>query len=82
MHLHHPTTFSFLSFHHHHHLLPMNHDADDDFQQKSAGFVDWLRHIPNASISDKIALTDLRARGAGRGVGVYYLDGAPLVQTT
>lgn len=44
---------------------------DDDFEQKSVSFVEWLRRIPNATVSDKIALADLRGRGAGRGVGVY-----------
>ncbi|SLM39026.1 SET domain [Lasallia pustulata] len=40
----------------------------DDYQQKSLAFVHWLQRNESATISPKIEIADLRARGAGRGI--------------
>ena len=42
-----------------------------DFEADSAEFLRWLQGRGGASISDKIALVDLRAIGGGRGVGIF-----------
>ena len=47
-------------------------DSEDDdypFDWRSADLVMWLKQQPGATVSSKIQLTDLRSRGAGRGVG-------------
>ncbi|KAI9818524.1 MAG: hypothetical protein M1827_000583 [Pycnora praestabilis] len=41
---------------------------DEDFQGKSDIFIRWLTHDSSASISQKVALSDMRGHGAGRGV--------------
>ena len=40
------------------------------FQQKSVDFWNWLQQKESATITGKIEIADLRARGAGRGVGM------------
>ena len=40
----------------------------DSFNQRSLDFMVWLKRLPGATISSKIALEDLRHRNAGRGV--------------
>ena len=47
--------------------------AGGEFQQQSDQFMSWLRKQEGVKISPDIELTDLRARGAGRGVGQNHL---------
>lgn len=44
-----------------------------DFEGDSAVFLHWLQEQGGASISEKIALVDLRAIGGGRGVSMLPL---------
>lgn len=43
----------------------------DPFEQQNAAFIDWLVNARGAEINPKVALTDLRAKGSGRGVGMF-----------
>ena len=47
----------------------MDTSEEDDFQERSKAFVNWLKEN-GASISAKIKLDDLRQQNAGRGVGM------------
>lgn len=40
----------------------------DDFQNKSKAFLDWFNEQSNASLHEDLELTDLRSKGAGRGI--------------
>ena len=42
---------------------------DDPFVQASTGFVQWFTGWPGTRLNPRIQLADLRAEGAGRGVG-------------
>ena len=47
-------------------------DTDDDdypFDWRSGDLITWLEKRPGAQVNPRIQLTDLRSRGAGRGVG-------------
>ena len=44
-----------------------------DFEADSTGLLRWLQDRGGASISEKVALVDLRAIGAGRGLGMLPL---------
>lgn len=49
----------------------MTDTEDDDypFDWRSGDLTTWLEKQPGAHINPSIQLTDLRSRGAGRGVG-------------
>lgn len=42
---------------------------DDDFNQKSAIFLNWLRGLQGVTVCTKIHIADMRSRAAGRGIG-------------
>ncbi len=44
-------------------------EQDDDFQQKSAGFILWFSQLQGMRLSPKIQIADMRSRRAGRGIG-------------
>lgn len=46
----------------------------DDFSQKSAIFLNWLRGLQGVSVSTKIHIADMRSRAAGRGIGTVILQ--------
>lgn len=41
----------------------------EGFQQQSDNFMSWLQACPDVQLNPKLRLADLRATGAGRGVG-------------
>jgi hypothetical protein len=41
------------------------------FQQQSNSFISWLEGSPGVKVNSKILLADLRATGAGRGIGKF-----------
>lgn len=43
----------------------------EGFQQQSDNFMSWLQATPGVQLNPKIRLADLRANGAGRGVGKF-----------
>lgn len=43
----------------------------DDYLQPARAFLDWFRAWPGTTFHDDIEIVDLRARGAGRGIGTY-----------
>jgi hypothetical protein len=44
-----------------------------EFGRKLTEFLAWLKHHDGVSINPKIAIADLRSRGAGRSVGTFNL---------
>ncbi|KAA8911082.1 SET domain-containing protein [Sphaerosporella brunnea] len=46
----------------------METTTDDVFEQQNAAFMQWLVASQHAEVNPKVALADLRASGAGRGV--------------
>ena len=53
----------------------MSESEDDDypFEWRSGDLMTWIKQQVGARVSSKIKLVDLRARGAGRGVGIVFL---------
>lgn len=47
----------------------------DDFGTRSQAFLDWFRALPGATFHPDIKLTDMRDRGAGRGIGKSSQEG-------
>lgn len=45
----------------------------DDFDQKSATFLNWLQGLQGVRVSTKIHIADMRNRAAGRGIGSVLL---------
>lgn len=45
----------------------------DDFNQKSAAFINWLQGLQGVRVSPKIHIADMRSRAAGRGIGTVLL---------
>jgi hypothetical protein len=44
----------------------------EGFQQQSDNFISWLQATPGVKLNPNLRLADLRASGAGRGVGEYF----------
>ena len=57
------------------HQITMSESEDDDypFEWRSGDLMTWIKKQVGARVSSKINLVDLRARGAGRGVGIVFL---------
>lgn len=45
----------------------------DDFNEKSAAFLNWLQGLQGVRVSTKIHIADMRSRAAGRGIGTVLL---------
>lgn len=52
-------------------MVSVEDKSSNDFSQQSSDFVDWFSSAQGTRLSDKIQLSDLRGRGAGRGASMY-----------
>lgn len=44
--------------------------STEDFGSKTQAFLEWFKALPGSTFSEHIEITDLRARNAGRGIGM------------
>jgi hypothetical protein len=55
--------------------------SPDEFQNRSQSFLAWFKSLPGATFDDRLCITDLRDRSAGRGISEWtsFLMSTPVV---